>query len=226
MRRLMLVFTALLTVLVSGTAIAAQAAREKPRSGVAAKAKVQGGLAQAAASYLGLSRKELRAQTRSGKSLARIATAESKSVDGLKTALVVALRANIQKALSVGRVDAARAQKLRDRAPAIVERLVLRTPRARAARGHVRGGMLKAAADYVGFTPKQLVYELRSGTSLAQVATARGKSVDGLEAALLAAFKARVDAAVAAGRLDAARAQKLLGRAPAHIEKLVNRSRG
>ena len=48
---------------------------------------------------------------------------------------------------------------------------------------------------------------------------------DGLKQALLAALKQKVDAAVAAGRLDAARAQKLLERAPAHIERLVNRSR-
>lgn len=96
----------------------------------------------------------------------------------------------------------------------------------RAKRAHVRGGMLKVAGDYLGLSPKELVYELRSGTSLAGVANARGKSVDSLEGALFAAFKAKVDAAVAAGRLDAARAQRLLERAPAHIEQLVNRTRG
>ena len=74
-------------------------------------------------------------------------------------------------------------------------------------------------------TNAQLVTDLRAGKSLAQVATAKSKSVDGLKQALLAALKQKVDAAVAAGRLDAARAQKLLERAPAHIERLVNRSR-
>jgi len=69
------------------------------------------------------------------------------------------------------------------------------------------------------------VTELRAGKSLAQVATAKSKSVDGLKQALLAALKQKVDAAVAAGRLDAARAQKLLERAPAHIARLVDRSR-
>jgi hypothetical protein len=46
-----------------------------------------------------------------------------------------------------------------------------------------------------------------------------------LKQALLAALKQKVDAAVAAGRLDAARARKLLERAPAHIERLVQRTR-
>lgn len=226
MRRVILVLTALLAVAVSGTAIAAQTTREKPRSGVAAKAKVHGGLLKAAADYLDLSPKQVHAEVRTGKSLAQIATAHGKSVDGLRAALVLALKAKVDAALTEGRLDAAKAQRLLDRAPAIVERLVLRAPKARAGRVHLRGGMLKVAADYVGFTPKQLVYELRSGTSLAQVATARGKSVEGLEAALLAAFRAQVDAAVADGRLDTARARKLLERAPAHIKRLVNRTRG
>ena len=112
------------------------------------------------------------------------------------------------------------------RAPQLVERLVNATPRARALRAKAaRGGLLKAAATYLGVTNAQLVTDLRAGKSLAQVATAKSKSVDGLEQALLAALKQKVDAAVAAGRLPAARAQKLLERAPAHIERLVNRSR-
>ena len=93
------------------------------------------------------------------------------------------------------------------------------------ARRAARGGLLKIAATYLGVTNAQLVTDLRAGKSLAQVATAKSKSVDGLKQALLAALKQKVDAAVAAGRLDAARAQKLLERAPAHIERLVNRSR-
>jgi lambda repressor-like predicted transcriptional regulator len=224
MRRLVLLLTAVLTVAVSGTALAAQATREKPRSGVAVKQ--QRGLVGAAAGYLGLSQAQVRAQLRSGKSLAQIATADGKSVEGLKAALLATFKAKVAAAQAAGRIDAAKAERLLGRAPAIVERLVMRTPKARGDRVRLRGGMLKVAANYVGFTPKQLVYELRSGTSLAQVATARGKSVAGLEAALFSAFKAKVDAAVVAGRLDRARAQKLLESAPAHIARIVNRTRG
>ncbi len=226
MRRLVLLLTAFLAVAVSGTAVAAQATREKPRSGVAAKAKVRGGLVKAAAGYLDLTPKQVHAELRTGKSLAQVATAHGKLVDGLKAALVLAFKARVEAARADGRIDASRAQKLLERAPAVVERLVLRTPRAQAKRAYLRGGMLRVAGDYLALSPKELIYELRSGTSLAQVATARGKSVVGLEAALFAAFKAEVDAAVAAGRLDAAYAQKLLQRAPARIEHLVNRTRG
>lgn len=73
MRRLILLLSALVTLVVGGTALAAQAVRDNPRSGVAAKAKVRGGLLNAAAAYLELSPEELRAEVRNGKSLAQVA---------------------------------------------------------------------------------------------------------------------------------------------------------
>ena len=224
MRRITSVLLVLGLLVGIGTAVAVAKApgKAKPRA-----AKVQQrGLLPAAAAYLGVTPVALRTELRSGKSLAQIATAKGKSVDGLKTALVAAIKTKVDAAKAAGKLDAARADRLLQRAPQLVERLVNATPRARAMRAKVaRGGLLKAAATYLGVTNAQLVTDLRAGKSLAQVATAKSKSVDGLEQALLAALKQKVDAAVAAGRLDAARAQKLLERAPAHIERLVNRSR-
>ena len=224
MRRITSVLLVLGLLVGAGAAVAVAKApgKAKPR---AAKAQ-QRGLLPAAAAYLGVTPVALRTELRSGKSLAQIATAKGKSVDGLETALVAAIKTKVDAAKAAGKLDAARADRLLQRAPQLVERLVNAKPRARAMRTKAaRGGLLKAAATYLGVTNAQLVTDLRAGKSLAQVATAKGKSVDGLEQALLAALKQKVDAAVAAGRLPAARAQKLLERAPAHIERLVNRSR-
>jgi len=224
MRRITSVLLVLGLLVGAGAAVAVAKApgKAKPRA-----VKVQQrGLLPAAAAYLGVTPVALRAELRSGKSLAQVATAKGKSVDGLESALLSALRSKVQAAKAAGKLDAARADRLLQRAPQLVERLVNATPRARAPRAKIaRGGLLKVAATYLGVTNAQLVTELRAGKSLAQVATAKSKSVDGLEQALLAALKQKVDAAVAAGRLPAARAQRLLERAPAHIERLVNRSR-
>jgi len=224
MRRITSVLLVLGLLAGVGTAVAVAKApgKTKPRA-----AKVQQrGLLPAAAAYLGVTPVALRTELRSGKSLAQVASAKGKSVDGLKTALVAAIKTKVDAAKAAGKLDAARADRLLQRAPQLVERLVNAKPRARAMRAKgARGGLLKAAATYLGVTNAQLVTDLRAGKSLAQVATAKSKSVDGLKQALLAALKQKVDAAVAAGRLDAARAQKLLERAPAHIERLVNRSR-
>ena len=224
MRRItsVLLVLGLLVGVGAAVAVAKAPGKAKPRA-----AKVQQrGLLPAAAAYLGVTPVALRTELGSGKSLAQVATAKGKSVDGLKTALVAAIKTRVDAAKAAGKLDATRAARLLERAPRLVERMVNAKPRARAQRAKAaRGGLLKAAATYLGVTNAQLVTELRAGKSLAQVATAKSKSVDGLKQALLAALKQKVDAAVAAGRLDAARAQKLLERAPAHIARLVDRSR-
>ncbi len=224
MRRItsVLLVLGLLVGVGAAVAVAKAPGKERPRA-----AKVQQrGLLPVAAAYLNLTPVALRAELRSGKSLAQVATAKGKSVDGLESALLGAFRSRVQAAKAAGKLDAARADRLLQRAPQLVERLVNAKPRARATRAKAaRGGLLKTAATYLGVTNAQLVTDLRAGKSLAQVATAKSKSVDGLEQALFAALKQKVDAAVAAGKLPAARAQRLLERAPAHIERLVNRSR-
>jgi hypothetical protein len=225
MRRLILVLAALLALGAGGTAaLANSGAKEKPRAAVALKARA--GLLQSAASYLGLDRKALVKELRSGKSLAQVATARNKSVAGLETAIFTTFKAKVDKAVAAGKLDNARAQKLVAAAPAVIHRLVTQaTPKVRPAKAHVRGGFLKVAADYLGVDRKALVQELRSGKSLAQVASSKNKSVDGLETAIFNAFKAKVDAAVASGKLNATLAQRLLERAPALIERVVNAHR-
>src|ERR671910_1667552 len=208
MRRITSVLLVLGLLVGVGAAVAGAKApgKAKPR---AAEAH-QRGLLPAAAAYLGVTPVALRTELRSGKSLAQVATAKGKSVDGLESALLNALRTRVQAARAAGKIDAARADRLLQRAPQLVERIVSATPRARTARARgARGGLLKVAATYLGMTNAQLATELRSGKSLAQVATAMNKSVDGLEQALLAALKQRVDAAVAAGETATPRARKV-----------------
>jgi hypothetical protein len=224
MRRTILVLVALLALGTGGTAaLAASGAKEKPRAAAAVKAR--GGLLQAAATYLGLDRKALLQQLRSGKSLAQVADDRNKTTAGLETALLNAFKAKVAKAVAAGKLDNARAQKLVAAAPAVIHRLVTHAPKARPAKANVHGGFLKVAADYLGLDRKALAQELRSGKSLAQVATAKNKSVDGLETAIFNAFKAKVDKAVAAGKLNSAVAQMLLQHAPALIERAVNAHR-
>jgi hypothetical protein len=82
--------------------------------------------------------------------------------------------------------------------------------------------VLSATADYLGLTESQLRSQLESGKSLAQVASAQGKSASGLIDALLSAAKQRADSAVAAGRLTQAQENDLLGVLRDRITNLVN----
>jgi ribosomal protein S4 len=85
-------------------------------------------------------------------------------------------------------------------------------------------GLFGAAADYLGLTPQALREQLRAGKSLAQIATGQGKSADGLEQAILANVKTRLDKAVAAGRISAEQEQAFLDRLESRLDTLVNRT--
>jgi hypothetical protein len=71
---------------------------------------------------------------------------------------------------------------------------------------------LSAAAKYLGLSESQLLSQLQSGKSLAQIAGARGKSVSGLEDALKTAVKSQLDKAVAAKMLTSGEEQQILSR--------------
>ena len=60
---------------------------------------------------------------------------------------------------------------------------------------------LSTAATYLGMTEADLQAALRGGKSLADVAKAKGKSVDGLIDALVAVAEKKWDAAVASGKI-------------------------
>jgi hypothetical protein len=81
---------------------------------------------------------------------------------------------------------------------------------------------LDAAASYLGLTEEELESRVNNGKTLAQIAKAEGKSVDGLEDALLKNAKAKLDAAVEAGKLTKADEQKVLKDLEQRVDDLVN----
>ena len=90
--------------------------------------------------------------------------------------------------------------------------------------GHVHGPgyRLSTAADYLGLTEAELDERLRAGNSLAEIARAEGKSVDGLKQALLADAKKKLDHAVDEGLLTAAQRDEMLERLEATVDAIVN----
>ncbi len=82
--------------------------------------------------------------------------------------------------------------------------------------------MIKAAASYLGLSRAELRAQSH-GKSLAQLAVAEGKSVEGLQQAMLEPVKVKLDERVAAGKLLAEKEQALLTRLQAKIAKLVNK---
>lgn len=92
--------------------------------------------------------------------------------------------------------------------------------------GHRGPPSLTAAATYLDLTPAALRTALESGKTLAQIAEAQKKSVDGLEKALAAESKTKLDAAVKDGRLTQAQADALQRKLTVRLDDLVNGVRG
>jgi uncharacterized coiled-coil protein SlyX len=85
------------------------------------------------------------------------------------------------------------------------------------------GDDLDAAAAYLGITSAQLLSDLQSGQTPAQVANATsGKSAAGLVTALVTHETAELDAAVAAGKLTSAQEQTLLANVQQRFTDFVN----
>ena len=86
-----------------------------------------------------------------------------------------------------------------------------------------RFGMgLAPAATYLGLTEAELRTQLMAGKSLADIAKAQGKTAAGLETALTADAKKKLDAAVKAGKLTQAQADEALKRVTEKLDDVVN----
>jgi hypothetical protein len=84
------------------------------------------------------------------------------------------------------------------------------------------GDSLAAAAKYLGLSESALRDQLRSGKSLADVAKAQSKDLDGLKDAILAAAKSDIDKAVSDKRLTQSQADQLYDELRSHVDDLVN----
>jgi len=135
--------------------------------------------------------------------------------------MVAAVKTKLDTAVTTGRLTSAREQQVLARVQKVVGRLVNAKLAARPA---AKARLLGVAAKYVGLKPKALAAELK-GKSLADVATAHGKTVEGLKAALLAPFQARLDKAVAAGGISSTDAQARLARISGRLDGLIAKTR-
>ena len=137
----------------------------------------------------------------------------------LSHALTTALKDRVDAAVAAGRLTKAQGDALKARIDSEGLPLFPAGPP-----DHFRhdGPNLDAVATYLGLTEDQLRTELESGKTLVQVATAHGKTADGLVGTLVDAAGKKLDAAVAEGRLTRAEADSMLAGLKARITDFVN----
>ncbi|HET9506330.1 MAG TPA: hypothetical protein VFO81_00185 [Gaiellaceae bacterium] len=141
----------------------------------------------------------------------------------LEDALEGALENRVDDAVADGRLTEEQGEALKERIRSgEVPLLGLRGGRHGGALQHARGIALDTAASYLGVTAAELRESLADGKSLAEVAEAEGKPVDGLVDALVDAARTRLDGAVESGRLTDAQRDEMLETLEARIREGVN----
>ncbi|MGH9917369.1 MAG: hypothetical protein ACRD6W_00640 [Nitrososphaerales archaeon] len=93
----------------------------------------------------------------------------------------------------------------------------------RAHRRQLERAAIKVSAKTIGVTPQDLVSELRSGKSVAEVAGEHNVSATTVVNALVSAADTKISQAFSAHKLSATEAQKIETALPARVNKLVNR---
>jgi hypothetical protein len=148
------------------------------------------------------------------------------STDELEDAAKAAAIDQVDAALAEGRITEEQAEELKERieegdAPLFGPPLVGGPDVHHGGVVFVDG--LDAAAEYLGLGEEELRERLEEGQSLAEIARAEGKSVDGLKQALLDEAEQSVDEAVEDGELTRERADEILERLREHIDDFVDR---
>jgi hypothetical protein len=187
--------------------------KRKLAAGAAAALAVAGGSAAVAASKFSSQKEESQAVVNDAAQQLGIEPSK------LSSALKKALEDRVDAAVAAGRLT-------KDEGDAMKARIESGELPLFFAGGHPRfdhhGPKLDAAATYLGLTEAQIRTELESGKTLAQIATAHGKTVDGLVQALYDAQKTELDAGVSAGRITQAQEDSILASLKQRITDLVN----
>ena len=143
----------------------------------------------------------------------------------LSAALKKALEDRVDAAVAAGRLTKAQGDELKQRIESgDVPFFAGPGPGFRHGFGgpHPFGHGLDAAATYLGLSEDQLQSQLRSGKTLAEIAKAQNKSVDGLKSAMLEDAQAKLDQAVKDGHMTKAMEQRVLSGLQQRIDGLVN----
>ena len=187
----------------------------------------KGGAVKSAATYIGVTVDQLRQELKGGKSLAGVAVAHGKTQAGLEAAIVADAKTHLDAAVASGKLTADREAQILAKLQANVSKLVSghRPPAGKQKGKQAIRAAVKTAATYVGLSVEQIRTQLQAGKSLAEIATAQGKSVDGLKAAIVTDAKAAIAKLVSSGKITAERGQQYLEQIQKNIDKIVNAKR-
>jgi hypothetical protein len=186
--------------------------------------------AEAVATALGITVEELKTELSSGKSIADVAKAKNVDIAKVISAMTAQMKTHLAEEVASGKHTQAEADaKLAEFTTRITE-MVNKAggPKAGQKGGpggkHGKGGFLTdALATVLKTTSIELHTQLRSGKSIADLATAQNVAIADVKAVLTSDFKAHLAEEVASGKHTQAEADAKLAEFTANLETMVNR---
>ncbi|HEY5011720.1 MAG TPA: hypothetical protein VIK61_03320 [Acidimicrobiia bacterium] len=186
----------------------------------------------AAAKAIGVSTDTLLTDLRGGKTIAQVATSKGVAVKTVVDAMVAAAKTHVDSEVKEGHLTADQAKQIEaNLTQMITDRVNGTFTRPDAPGGPdglhrgfgFRGGFgLDAAAKAIGVSTDTLLTGLKSGKTIAQVATSKGVAVKTVVDAMVAAAKTEFDSQVKAGRLTADQAKRIEANLTQMITDQVN----
>jgi polyhydroxyalkanoate synthesis regulator phasin len=147
-----------------------------------------------------------------GSFLARVADKLGVGEDELKTAIDEAGTETLDEAVAEGRLTEQQAERLQERG----------FPFGGGRMAHRHAHAMDAAAEALGMPQDELMEQLRDGNSLAEVAEAKGMSVEDFKAAFLDQVKVQLDELVAEDDLTQEQADDIFQKINENIDDIVS----
>jgi hypothetical protein len=160
--------------------------------------------------------------------LGKVATNLGITLDQLKQAFRSAATQTVDDALANGDITQAQADKIKaniESGKNLGLGQLLRAGRKVNVLQRLRAGIAKSAADAIGIQPKDLVSELKSGKSIADVASEHNVSVDAVKSKIMDNAKAALDKARENGRIDQAKEDAALQKLQANLDTILNKKK-
>ena len=177
----------------------------------------------------GLEPEEIRGQVRGGTSLAELIEANGGDVDAVAAEAVSVITEHVNPRLADDIISQGRADAMLEHVEDAVERGLNFVP------GEGRPGerfpflrmrgaqhLLEVASEFTGLDEREIVAELRGGSTLADILTENGADTTAFIDQIVADAEVRLDEAVSNGRVDEARAAEMLANLRAELEERLS----
>jgi uncharacterized protein (DUF433 family) len=174
-----------------------------------------------AADTIGISTADLLNAMKGNHSIADVATSHNVDPQTVIDAVISALNTGIDKAVTDGKITAEQAATIKEKVTTRVPKAVNANPK-RVVRRHAIRAAVAVSAKTIGVSVEDLRDAIKSGQSVAEVATAHNVDPATVVNAIVTAGTARIDKAVANHHLSAEQAAKFKAALPERAQRFVD----